>query len=329
MQIPPNASIVRYNTEVAPEVVGKKLKRVIELLLERPEFANVIAATEFRSLLVTNKQLDVADGHVFHVQYRAEGEDEPGPRAVTYQVRLVTPTPLAVGQLVSQLASAEATPISAPKLEIIQAMNALFGFYPHSHPDISTLPKANKHFALDRKHFHALGGGLEALRGYYQSVRAATGGLLVNANVAHNVFLQPGPLDRLIPQLGSADKGRLDKKLAKIRVSVTHIVRKSKKGTIIPRIKTIQGLASPKDGAKHAHPPKVKFLGANAKDVEFFLDDKPATPGGPVLPKNQYISVFDYFKKGMRLLLCDVIYANEFSVSKGWPEGLSCCQCGQ
>ena len=65
---------------------------------------------------------------------------------------------------------------------------------------------------------------------------------------------------------------KLNNFLKKVRVRVTHIIRRNKAGQEIPRTKAIASLASPGDGSTLPNPPKVPRFGAGPKEVEFFLN---------------------------------------------------------
>lgn len=319
IKVPPKLSLTRYNVEVTPAVVGKKLARVFQLLLELPEFTGL--ATEWKSMIISPRILAIPDGFTVQIPYKAEGQDEPLERAITYTVRVVTPLTFSVSGLCSYLATANADHDFAQKAEIIQVMNAVFGSHPQSHDGMTSVGPS-RHYSLDRSQANAnniaaLGGGLEALRGYFQSVRPATGGLLLNVNVTHGVFLEPVRLDFLYVKLGTGNITGIHRKLKFIRVEQIHLpVKKNKKGQTVPRIKTIFGLAHPNDGRRDEHPPQIDGHGAGPKGVKFWLsaDGPPAAAGanavppgkgkkasgpkpGPKLPTNQYISVFTYFQK--------------------------------
>lgn len=286
----PNLNLTRYNVEVSPSAAGKKLKRIFQLLLEMPDFSGL--ATEFKSLLIARQRLDIPDGYTVEIKYREEGQDEPLERATNYQVRIVTPTTLAVSDLVSHLSSANVDSF-AQKAEVIQGLNVLLGHHPQSNAGVSI--GQNRYFSIDRSpgnmiNIQDLDGGLESLRGYFQSVRPATGGILLNVNVSHGVFLVPIRLSLLYPRLGTGNKITLQKKLKGVCVEVTHLPIKKSKSTnqIIRRTKIIFGLAHHQDGQGGLHPPVVNSFGAGPKDVKFWLED---------LSPASYISVFDYFRK--------------------------------
>lgn len=307
----PKLSLTRYNVEVAPEEKGKKLKRIFELLLEKPEFAGV--ASEFKSLIISRQPLNIPDGYTTEILYLAEDQDEPRSNAKTYKVRVVTPTTLAIDDLMAFLgATSNATPAFDQKYEAIQALNVLLGNHPNVEPSVVSIGQ-NRHFSLNRQNqnVQALGGGLESLRGFFQSIRAATGRMLINVNVSHGVFLQPDLLSNLYPQLGTGARHTLQTKIKRMRVYVIHLPPNvsKKTGKEIPRVKTVFGLAHTADGNGSEHAPQVVDFAAGPKGVKFWLADVPPTappgtkppakgkkPAGKGLPTNQYISVWDYFK---------------------------------
>lgn len=313
---PQDLTLTRYNVEVSPEAKGKKLARIFQLFLALPEFSGERIATEWKSFIVSPRKLNIPDGFQVQIPYVADGEDEPLDRATVYSVRLVTPLSFSVSNLVSYLGSVNPSPDDPQKAETVQVLNAVFGHHPKSQGGVVSIGQ-NRHYSIDHTqanvhNIKSLGGGLEALRGFFQSVRPATGGLLLNVNVTMGVFLEPGPLNALFPKLGTGNKITLNKKMKLVRVKVIHLPEKRSKTTkaAIPRIKTIFGLAQPQDGRTLPKPPQVQSYGAGPKGVKFWLNDVPPavaaagakapvkgkSSGGPALPSNQYISVFDYFR---------------------------------
>jgi hypothetical protein len=321
--VPNDLTLTRYNVEVTPEAKGKKLGRVFQLLLELPAFTGV--ATEWKSMIVSSRPLNIPPDFSVQIPYLAEGQDQPLAHAITYTIRVVTPLSFSISSLVNHLSSVTPGPDFVQKAEIIQVLNAVFGHHPQSHDGVVSIGQ-NRHFSIDRSQQNAhnirsLTGGLESLRGYFQSVRSATGGLLLNVNVTHGVFLEPITLSLLYPKLGTGNKITLQKKLKLVRVKVTHLPgKKSKKNNQnIPRVKTIFGLAHTQDGRTEEHPPRVSSFGAGPKNVQFWLSDvppaaagaNPPTKGkaaqkgvGKVVPTNTYISVFDYFRRSESFSRC-------------------------
>ena len=323
---PPNLLLFRYSIDVHPDdtgrkPTGKKLKRIVDLLLEEPlsEYRNSIA-TDYKSNLVCSLELPI-DEEPYTIRYRSEEEDDPSQNAKTYQIRLQDTGTLRVSELTDYLTSTNASALFGSKEEIIQALNIVVGHHPKTASNICSVG-ANKHFDISTAGVESmsLGAGLKAIRGFFISVRAATSRLLVNVQVKHTACYNEGPLDRLIPTyLGETGRNmvKLGNFLKKLRIQVTHIVRKNKSGHEIPRIKTITSLATPGDGHGLPHPPIVPNFAAGAKEVKFFLGTPEEQPGGkepgsakregkkgkkagntgPGRAQEGYISVYDFFQR--------------------------------
>jgi eukaryotic translation initiation factor 2C len=319
--------LFRYSIELLPDPpakqpVGRRVRRIIELLLEENFTASRNSiATDYKSNLICRIELPM-DKEVYHVIYRSEDEDQPAPNAKAYRVRLQNTGTLRVSELTDYLASTNAGAMFGSKDEILQALNIVVGHYPKSAPDIFSVG-ANKHFELTRagSETMSLGAGLQAIRGFFISVRAATSRILVNVQVKHTACYDEGPLGRLM--LAYLDQNnrsmlRLGGFLKRIRINVTHIVRKNRLGQVIPRVKTIEALATPGDGHGLQHPPIVPYMGAGTREVKFFLGrpgeqagggEQPSAgkkgkkkgKAGPEQPQTGYISVYDFFQASKSL----------------------------
>ena len=135
--------------------------------------------------------------------------------------------------------------------------------------------------------------------------------MLVNINVSHAVFFQPGSLVDLIFTFANSygrNSWQLEKFLKKVRVETTHLpVKKNNAGQKIPRIKINIALANTNDGSMLSHPSQVSKFAAGPKDVQFWLDSPSqkihttlgAKKGGASTKPTRagYISVYNFFKK--------------------------------
>jgi eukaryotic translation initiation factor 2C len=323
---PPDLLLFRYSIEIQPDdagrtPTGKRAKRIIELLLEEHLSAyRTSIATDYKSNLVCRFELPVTED-TYDVRYRSEEEDQPSQNAKTYRIHLQDTGTLRVSELTDYLTSTHASALFGSKDEIIQALNIVVGHHPKAASDIFSVG-ANKHFDLSPAASEkvSLGAGLQAIRGFFVSVRAATSRILVNVQVKHTACYNEGPLDHLIFQYleqNGRNMFKLANFLKKLRIQVTHIVRRNRSGQEIPRIKTIAGLAMPGDGHGLAHPPIVPNFAAGAKEVKFFLGGPGEQPGGkeqrsakkegkkgkkagkpgPEPPQVGYISVYDFFRQ--------------------------------
>ncbi|PWY89283.1 Piwi-domain-containing protein [Aspergillus heteromorphus CBS 117.55] len=316
-----STQLYRYNVDIhadsaGKKPTGKKARQVVRLLLEEHLLSlKDSIVTDYMSTLISSVKLP-EDERDYDVRYRNEDEDEYPENPTVYRVKYQFTGTLNSGDLLNYLTSSNAAAMFASKADVLQAMNIILGFQPKSDMTIASVG-ANKHFAMcgGAEEKYNLGNGLEALRGFFVSVRAATARLLVNVQVKYAACYQEGPLGNVIAAYDARDVHQLRKFLRNLRVSVTHIQKKNKKGQVIPRIKRISGLATPRDGASLQNPPRVARHGAGPRDVQFFLDapgqqpssaqqskrsgKKPAK-AGPA-PAGKYISVADFFRQNYNL----------------------------
>jgi eukaryotic translation initiation factor 2C len=320
--------LFRYSIEIRADEAGrsptgKKVKRIVQLLIEEyfPQYRNGIA-TDYKSNLISRSELPIEEDE-YRVQYRAEDEDEPSQNARTYILRLQSTGTLAVSELMDYLTSSHASALFGSKDEIIQALNIVMGNYPKTVPQVFSVG-ANKHFALSPASSEqmSLGAGLQAIRGFFVSVRSATSRILLNIQVKHTACYEDGPLGRLMSVYLAQNGGsmvKLGNFLKRVRVRVTHIVRRNRAGHEIPRVKAITGLATPNDGNGLQHPPRVPKFAAGSNEVQFYLSEQGEQPGGsqqsPVTKKGKkgkkpvkegpepatgrYVSVYDFFRNSM------------------------------
>lgn len=188
----------------------------------------------------------------------------------------------------------------------------------------------NKHYSVNPELMEkfSLGDGIDAIRGFFVSARAAAARVVLNVQVKYAATYQAGPLRGLIDAFWEGDRRknvfRLEKFLKRVRVQITHIQRRTSNGKLkANRVKAIGSLAYSADGQGLTNPPRVKKTGAGPFDVEFFAEapasqPAPTAPGaesskkkgkkgpkaaGPV-PAGKYISVGEHFKKGQSMSVC-------------------------
>jgi hypothetical protein len=183
------------------------------------------------------------------------------------------------------------------KLETIQALNIIMSYGPSTDSAIA-VGGQNKFYPVQgHAQFQStsLGSGLDALRGYFSSVRTSINRIVVNVNVATGAFYKAGPLLSMLHELGGAPRNsgdfyKLEKFVRKLRIETNYIpqtdaqgkVKKDKKGAILTKRKvhTITGLSP---------------FNANAKTVTFDCTDSAG--------KTKRISVEQYFLQTYQLRL--------------------------
>jgi hypothetical protein len=327
--------LFRYNIELVhgSQATGRKLKQVIKCLMEehfQPHLRHI--GTDYKSIIISQVSLQNDDERIYDIQYRKENEDEPQDPPVIYHLKVQATGRLSTSELLDHLSSTNASSLFGSKAEVIQALNIVAGQHAKTTPGVASIG-ANKHFDVQPQtaERYNLSAGLEALRGFFISARVATARLLLNVQVKYAACYQPGQLQNLMlayRKERSNDLRQLDSFLSKLRVSLTHIQRRNRRGEPVPRIKAINALASPGDGRQSAHPPRVARYGAGPNDVEFWVDEstsnapQPAketkkkgkkgskahpapAPQGPT-EAGRYVSVADYFQRSK--LLSSVLF---------------------
>lgn len=294
--------VYRYNTEVQPGDKGrvpslKKMRQIIRLLLEQhfPDQLNAIA-TDFRSTLISVNQLKATE-ETLEVRYKDPEAAEFPESPQMWMVRIIPTGTLSIGALMDYLSSTNASALFEAKPEVIQALNIVLGHYPKVQENIATVG-GNKHYSLlpgpDDK--FNLQEGLDVLRGYFVSVRAATARLLVNVQVKNIACYMSDRLDRVIDNANIRQMGRLEKFLRTVQVRPIHLPNSRR------RVKSIIGLATRSDGKDLENPPQVDGYAANAYKVKFFINggargsSKEDSKDGPPT-EGRYVSVADYFKE--------------------------------
>ncbi|KAL9112162.1 MAG: hypothetical protein Q9227_003539 [Pyrenula ochraceoflavens] len=294
LRVSADLTIFRYDVDVTPkdkaaEAKGKKLQRIIQLYLQSRDLPP--AASDFRKFVYTRKRLE-EDQMVKYVQHRFEDEAQPSRNAPSYRVRLDPTGSLRVVDLLNYLNLQ--TMQCSVRGDVVQALNTIMGHYAYNASDRLVHAK-NRIFDINNAENISLGANspLNAIRGYFKSVRPATKRLLMNVNVSHVIVYKPLQLDELMikfRQMGGS-LVKLDKFLGKVRIQARHLPDKDASGQPTSQVRTICGIADPTDGQDLRFPPEVKFLGAGPADVTFCLEQN---------GMHTWTSVQDYFRNTYR-----------------------------
>jgi hypothetical protein len=298
---------------VSQEPKGRKLKQIFRLLLNSC-FAQSLdsIASDYKSTLISKADLLQKESQrLYDVQYEDEYGDEYPRDARIFQVKVTLTGKVSISACLDYLSSTSGSAVFRSKPEVLHTLNIVLGHYCKTSGEIASV-SANRHFNIGpnaAERFN-LGAGLEVLRGFFMSVRAATSRFLINCQVDYTVCYQEANLSTIITEYrreSSSTVYELEKFVRKLRVRVTHIRRVNKKGQDIPRFKMITGFASSADGRCLGHPPIVSKRGAGPKDVQFWLDgagpktidktkfkDKKSAKCGPDEP-GRYITVENFF----------------------------------
>lgn len=131
------------------------------------------------------------------MRYTHADQEVPAVDTQKYRVVLKLQKILSIATLRRYLTSEVPDLRYGDKEEVIQALNVFLNHYVKigaPGPSVKTVG-ANRTFLLDNAPEKMdLTAGVEAVRGFFSSVRPATGRMLINANVTHVCFYQGVPL---------------------------------------------------------------------------------------------------------------------------------------
>ena len=304
-----------------PEPKNKKLKQIIRLLLLHLESVEpkILIVTDFKSNLICSGKISQSSWGP-EIKYFHENDQEPGVNPLTYRVRVDEILPsFDVSVLNDFLASTEAVAQYQTRDSMLQILNILLGHHTKSDP-ATTMVGGNRAFpsTSSAQEKMSLKAGLEAVRGYFLSVRLATFRTVVNVNVSHAAFYKDILLRDMIDQCKHDADRRLSEDgywvwleiiLKGVKVRTNYLMDASRRS--ITQVRTIKGFASLNDGGGKGPPPYVELFAAPPYRVWFCFDERKAfgeqkyklnDERGLIKNKNirdKYISVGEFFKTSM------------------------------
>lgn len=196
---------------------------------------------------------------------------------------------------------AEGSDVTRAETSVVRMLNILMSDYPNKTEGTVIVGKGrNKVLKIGpEKQAVYIGCGIEAVRGYYSSVRLAAGNIMLNLNISHSAMYRPGSLintlDEFVNTQGQ-DRDNVGGFLARLKVVATHLPpRDDGTGNMEPVVKTIWNVATPQDGLPrpgdppNPHPPRVARVASSADHVEFWRE---------VNGRGAYITVTEYYRQG-------------------------------
>ncbi|KAK0641136.1 ribonuclease H-like domain-containing protein [Cercophora newfieldiana] len=293
------------------QVRGRKLFKIIELALK--SFGpTVTLASDYKAQVIALQELKFpSDG----VQVVLADTSRPEKWTVLFH-----PADVDMGRLLSYLKSMKdpGNETLFPKFPAeIDALNIILGHTTRSDPK-STAIGSSRFFAVDDARKESAPGldraWVEILRGYFQSVRPATGRLLLNTNATHGVFRRPVNVGNFLAGMGISCDPKFANQLRDINrvlaLSRVEVTIPSPKNPIVSTAKTV-GFCTSRDGSKGRgkdgqEPPQFRphptFPFRGPGDVQFFLrqpqpkDPKTVVPPAPgKLQYGTYVTVQNYY----------------------------------
>ncbi|KAK0628915.1 ribonuclease H-like domain-containing protein [Bombardia bombarda] len=305
----------------AKEAKGRKLAEIIGLALKQLP-AGSIVASEFKDKMISAKKLALPADATIKVDLTSGGASS---RVETWAVKFNGPDSIYIDELIKYLQKM-IDPVTDENFlkyaNELDALGIILGHTARVDPNAAAVG-AFRFFATDAGRIESASlssaGTISILRGYFQSVRPATGRLLLNTNVTHSIFRKPLPLVQLFDELGivhmahflimppkeqakaTRNLSNIHKFLSKSRIQVK--VPGAKAGDWIIVERTMIGLAHYKDGMAGGKTlaeapqfqPKHEFVGpGSAKFYMRQLQGSTASAPGN-LKFNTYVKVDEYY----------------------------------
>jgi hypothetical protein len=253
--------LYQHSVTIQPtlEISRRYKRRLFSLLLKEAVLAKYGLATNYVDRLICTERLEPIS---VAVRYYEPEEVGPSQGSPSYNFNIRFDRPFHLDYLQADLeASQEMYQNQATKTEAIQALDMVIAQFPNESPGVQFVGQ-NRHFRLGQDNSSPLGGGLNAVRGFFHSVRPSTGRLLLNLNVSAAAFYQAGPLHKLAALFDPKNRYytdparavQLDNFLRNLRVRTTH---QRDGNRPITKVKTILALA--KYGDVAGTPDNIKF----------------------------------------------------------------------
>ena len=272
---------------------GNHLKQLVRTALEALSCPGPMA-TEYKRQVVTVEKLKLPKDGVIRVSDPAGGEKER-MWDVNFHTASGGPESINVDGLLRWLKDTRnpgsKSVFSAHQTEI-GALNVILGHMARTGPEVPCI--GSTFFDVNDKMISPTDRHIEILRGYMQSVRPATGRLLLNSQVTASRFLVSGPLYTLfekweVEKMNEHQLKDIDRLLSEVLVLVYVPDSDTKKAQWLPE--TARGLSATTSNRRGFHTPDTAQVGLERLDK---ASPEPILEG---LTCAQSVTVAEYYKK--------------------------------
>ncbi|CDM37030.1 hypothetical protein CBS147339_2295 [Penicillium roqueforti] len=298
MEFKPNVRFYSYRLKVKPEAKKAQQKFVLDSMFRKYPLFNkgIGVATDGATEIVTTELLP--EGREPFTCSMGNGGGHGGGKSKAYtgpwEATLTLDSSYSPAEMMACLENVNHREELENEASCLRVLNILMSAHPYKDTGISIVGKGrNKFFRMDRrKQSMDMKAGVEAVRGYYSSVRVGAGRIFLNLNVSHSAFFRSGMLSELLvafAQVHGTDRELLNRYLKGVKVYALHLERRENgAGVMEYPVRTILGTATPRDGRPGPNPPQIENLSSSADNVKFWMgDDK----------KGKYMSITEYFFK--------------------------------
>ncbi|KAI2487016.1 Piwi multi-domain protein [Pyrenophora tritici-repentis] len=206
--IKPDTHLYRYSIDFGGVTISReKKKQLVEILLQTPPLAQLKVATDWSQKLVCAEQIPLAGEHAEYTLVWSPKagllypQTDESRQRNTYHVRVTKLGEVSLSELLQNLS--QPAPTYALKLDTIDALNTVIAYGSSSEANITTAARSRFYPFNDHPQVQVadLGHALQALRGYFASVRTSVNRVMVNVNVAAGAFHKPENLLLMMKEL--------------------------------------------------------------------------------------------------------------------------------
>ncbi|EPQ51876.1 argonaute-like protein [Gloeophyllum trabeum ATCC 11539] len=225
----PKIPLQEYDVDLRPggNSIARRLKRRIWQLAEQTAQWQAAGMTgtvahDHSSKLISARQLP--QPLVIQVNYTEEDEDAARGPGKEYTLTFNYVQQIDTSNLVSYI-NGERQFRNYDPMPVISALNLILAAYPNRSVGGGVMVGRNRYFHPSATEPPLpLGGGLEAWKGFYSSVRPAFKQLMVNVNVCHTAFYTAGNLaDKMIEYQNASWGARVTAFVKGVRIKTTHL----------------------------------------------------------------------------------------------------------
>ncbi|KAG6860411.1 hypothetical protein C0995_011482 [Termitomyces sp. Mi166 len=224
----PKRPLYEYEVTISPTnktAMRRVRRRIFQLAEQSRDWAHKglrgNVAHDHSSKLISAKKLD--QPLTIKVPYFDEDEDGPKPNGPEYTLSIQYSRDIDTRGLVSYL---EGQPQyrGYDIIPVLSALNVILSSHPNRSGGSGVMVGRNRFFFPSEAAPAKLGGGLEAWKGFYSSVRPSHNQLMVNVNVCTTAFYTPGNLARAMVDFQDFSFGARASAFVKgVRIRTTHL----------------------------------------------------------------------------------------------------------
>lgn len=225
----PKGPLYEYDVSISPTAgtaIRRVKRRIFQLAEQTSDWANAglhgIVAHDHSSKLISARELR---GSPLSIRVPFYDEDEPGPQpgGKEYTLTIEFIQTIDTSGLVNYLRG-QPQYKDYDILPVISALNLILAAFPNRSGGGGVMVGRNRFFFRTANQPMSLGGGLEAWKGFYSSVRPSHNQLMVNVNVCTTAFYTPGNLADAISKFVASSFGARAAAFARgVRVKTTHL----------------------------------------------------------------------------------------------------------